>query len=77
MFPILRVKKDDDLQELKSKSGELDSNQFRDVLIIRLLDHMKDMFQLCFEPWSVALFLTTAATQQTFPQTPTQSLQQT
>ena len=42
---ISRVKKDDDLQELKSKSGELDSNQFRDILIIRLLDHMKEMFQ--------------------------------
>ena len=31
---ISRVKKDDDLQELKSKSRELDSNQFRDILII-------------------------------------------
>ena len=39
------MKKDDDFQELKSKSGELDSNQFRDILIIRLPDHMKDMFQ--------------------------------
>ena len=42
---ISRVKKDDDIQELKSKSGELDSNQFRDNLIVRLPDHMKDMFQ--------------------------------
>ena len=42
---ISRVKKHDDLQELKSKSGELDSNQFCDILIIHLPDHMKDMFQ--------------------------------
>ena len=42
---ISRVKKDDDIQELKSKSGELDSNQFRDILIVRLPDHMKDMLQ--------------------------------
>ena len=42
---ISRVKKDDDLQKLKSKSGELDSNQFRVILIIRLPDHMKYMFQ--------------------------------
>ena len=40
---ISRVKKDDDIQELKSKSGELDSNQFRDILIVCLPDHMKDM----------------------------------
>ena len=43
---ISRVKKDDDLQELKSKSVELDSNQFRDILIIRLPDHMKDIFRI-------------------------------
>ena len=42
---IPRIKKDDDLQELKSKSGELDSIQFLDILIICLPDHMKDMFQ--------------------------------
>ena len=42
---ISRVKKDDDIQELKSKSGELDNNQFRDILIVRLPDHMKDMLQ--------------------------------
>ena len=42
---ISRVKKDDDFQELKSKSGELDSNQFPDILIIRLPDRMKDMLQ--------------------------------
>ena len=35
----------EDLQELKSKSGQLDSNKFRDILIVRLPDHMKDMFQ--------------------------------
>ena len=40
---ISRVKKDDDLQELKSKSRELDSYQFRDILIFRHPDHMKDM----------------------------------
>ena len=37
------MKKDDDLQELKSKSRELDSNQFRAIVIIRLPDHMKDI----------------------------------
>ena len=42
---IPRVKKDDDIQELNSNSGQLDSNQFRDILIVRLPDHMKDMFQ--------------------------------
>ena len=42
---ISRVKKDDDIQELKSKSEQLDSNQFRDILIVRLSDHMKYMFQ--------------------------------
>ena len=42
---ISRVKKEEDLQELKSKSGELDSDQFCDILDIRLPDHMKDMFQ--------------------------------
>ena len=30
---------------MKSKSGQLDSNKFRDILIVRLQDHMKDMFQ--------------------------------
>ena len=42
---ISRVEKDEDIQELKSKSGQLDSNKFRDILIVRLPDHMKDMFQ--------------------------------
>ena len=42
---ISRVEKDNDIQELKSKSGQLDSNQFRYILIVRLPDHMKDMFQ--------------------------------
>ena len=36
---------DDDLQELKSKSEELDSDQFRYIWIIRLPDYLKDMFQ--------------------------------
>ena len=40
-----RVRMDENLQELKSKSGELDSNQFRDILIIPLPDHMKDMLK--------------------------------
>ena len=42
---ISRVEKDEDIQELKSKSGQLDSHKFRDILIVRLPDHMKDMFQ--------------------------------
>ena len=42
---ISRVKKDDDIHELKSKSGELDSNQFCGILIVRLPDHMKNMFK--------------------------------
>ena len=42
---ISRVTKDDDLEEFKSKSGELNSSQFCDILIIRLPDHMKYMFQ--------------------------------
>ena len=42
---ISRVKKNDDLQELRLKSGELDNKQFRDILIIRLPDHIKYMFQ--------------------------------
>ena len=42
---ISRVEKDEDIQELKSKAGQLDSNKFRDILIVRLPDHMKDMFQ--------------------------------
>ena len=42
---ISRVEKDEDIQELKSKSGQLDSNKFRDILIARLPDHMNDMFQ--------------------------------
>ena len=41
---ISRVEKDEDIQELKSKSGQLDSNKFRDIFIVRLPDHMKDMF---------------------------------
>ena len=42
---ISRMEKDEDIQELKSKSGQLDSNKFRDILIVRLPDHMKDMFE--------------------------------
>ena len=42
---ILTVEKDEDIPELKSKSGQLNSNKFRDILIVRLPDHMKDMFQ--------------------------------
>ena len=42
---ISRVEKDEDIQELKSKSGQLDSNKFCDILIVRLPDHMKHMFQ--------------------------------
>ena len=42
---ISRVVKDEDIQELKSKSGQLDSNKFPDILIVCLPDHMKDMFQ--------------------------------
>ena len=41
---ISRVEKDEDIQELKSKSGQLDSNKLRDILIVRLPAHMKDMF---------------------------------
>ena len=42
---ISRVEKVEDIQELKSKSGQLDINKFCDTLIVRLPDHMKDMFQ--------------------------------
>ena len=42
---ISRVEKDEDIQELKLKSGQLDSNHFRDIFIVRLPDYMKDMFQ--------------------------------
>ena len=42
---ISMVEKNEDILELKSKSGQLDSNKFRDILIVRLPDHMKDMFQ--------------------------------
>ena len=42
---ISREKKDDDIQELKSKSGQLNSNRFRDILIVRPPDHMKYMFK--------------------------------
>ena len=36
--------------KLNSKSRQLDNNQFRDILIVRLPDHMKDMFQrICEE----------------------------
>ena len=42
---ISRVEKDEDIQELKSKSGQLDSNKFGDILIVRLPDHKNDMFQ--------------------------------
>ena len=41
---ISSVKKDEDLQELKLKSGQLYSNQFCDILIICLTDHMKYIF---------------------------------
>ena len=50
---ISRVEKDEDIQELKSKSGQLDSNKFRDILIVRLTDHMKDMFQRIGEELSI------------------------
>ena len=30
---------------MKSKSGQLDSNKFRDILMVHFPDHMKDMFQ--------------------------------
>ena len=33
-------------------SRQLDSNQFRDILIVRLPDHMKDMFQRIGEEMS-------------------------
>ena len=39
------MEKDQDIHELKSKLGQLDSNRFSDILIVRLPDHMKDMFQ--------------------------------
>ena len=39
------MKKNEDLQELKSKSGELDIIKFRDILNIRLPGHVKDMWQ--------------------------------
>ena len=42
---ISRVEKDQDIQEVKSKSGQLDSNTFHNILIVRLPDHMKYMFQ--------------------------------
>ena len=42
---ISRVEKDEDIQDFKSKSGQLDSSKFRDILMVRLPDHMKDMFQ--------------------------------
>ena len=42
---ISRVEKDEDTQESKSKSGQLDRNTFCDILIVRLPDHMKDTFQ--------------------------------
>ena len=42
---ISGVEKDEDIQDLKSKSGQLDSNKFRDILLVRFPDHMKDMFQ--------------------------------
>ena len=45
MEPYRGWRSDEDIQELKSKSGQLDSNKFRDILIVRLPDHMKDMFQ--------------------------------
>ena len=42
---ISMVEKDEDIQELKTKSGQQDSNKFRDILTVRLPDHMKDMLQ--------------------------------
>ena len=42
---ISRVEKDEDIQESKLKGGQLDSNTFRDILIVSLPDQMKDMFQ--------------------------------
>ena len=53
---ISRVEKDEDIQELKSKSGQLDSNKFCDILIVRLPDHMKDMFQRIGEELSNDFF---------------------
>ena len=50
---ISRVEKDEDIQELKSKSEQLDSNKSRDILIVRLPDHMKDMFQRIGEELSI------------------------
>ena len=41
---ISSVKKDE-CEELKLISGELYSNQFHDLLILLLPEHMKDMFQ--------------------------------
>ena len=35
---ISRVEKDEDIQDLKSNSGQLDSIKFRDILIVRLPD---------------------------------------
>ena len=54
---ISRVEKDEDIQELKSKSGQLDSNKLRDILIVRLPDHMKYMFQRISEELSNDQFL--------------------
>ena len=42
---ISRVEKDEDIQELESKSVRLDSNKFSGILIVCLSDHNKDMFQ--------------------------------
>ena len=42
---------------MKSKSGQLDSNKFRDILIVHLPDHMKDMFQRIGEELSNDQFL--------------------
>ena len=49
---ISRVEKDEHIQELKSKSGQLDSNKFRDILIVHLPDHIKDMFKCIGEELS-------------------------
>ena len=42
---MLKVKMKEDLQKLKSNSGKRKSNQFCDILITRLPDHVGDMFR--------------------------------
>ena len=57
LFPnLVMVEKGEDIQELKLKSGQLDSNKFRDISIVRLPDHMKDVFQRIGEELSNELW---------------------